>query len=89
MSENHEFPPMPPASIDTCICERPMSGTGYDAFSVHWTNGHYTVGQEPIFDELEDWQEQLRIPDVEKSTGPLPSNLPRTLPPVRSGMPPC
>ena len=53
-------------AIDTCICERPMVGTGYDAFSVHWTDGHYTVGQKPIISDMETWQEELKIPDVNK-----------------------
>ena len=53
-------------TVDTCVCERPMFSDGYDAFSVHWTDGHYTVGQKPIIEDIEDWRSQVRIPDVEK-----------------------
>ena len=60
------MPEGPGFMMDTVVCERPMFDTGYDVFSVHWTNGHYTVGQEPIIHDIEDWEEELRIPDLNK-----------------------
>lgn len=57
-------------SLDVPVCERPMFGSGYDVFGVHWTAtdgfSHYTVGQEPAYDDIEDWRGQLRIPNIEK-----------------------
>jgi hypothetical protein len=74
MAYDHEPPAPGPfgeqilqfAQVDTCICERPMGKTGYDCFSVHWTDGHYTVGQIPIISDIKNWQEGLKIPNVEK-----------------------
>ena len=38
-------------TLDVPVCERPLIGSGYDVFGVHWTAGgdapHYTQGQEP------------------------------------------
>ena len=55
--------------LDIPVCERPLKGTGYDVFGVHWsaTEGvsHYTVGQKPIYDDIEDWREQVRFPKAE------------------------
>lgn len=52
------------------VCERPMSGSGYDIFGVHWsaTEGvsHYTQGQDPVYDDIEDWASQVRFPNIEK-----------------------
>ena len=51
-------------------CERPQIGTGYDIFGVHWTDAlgasHYTSNQKPVYDDIEDWQKQVRFPDIEK-----------------------
>ncbi len=51
-------------------CERPMVGSGYDVFGVHWTAAqpvsHCTPHQKPIYDDIEDWRAQVRIPNVEK-----------------------
>jgi len=51
--------------VDTSLCERPMNATGYDCFSVHWTDGHYSVGQEPIISDFETWRQQLRVPNLD------------------------
>lgn len=52
------------------VCERPMFGEGYDVFGVHWSKtaavSHYTPGQKPIYDDIEDWESQVRIPNVER-----------------------
>lgn len=52
------------------VCERPQDESGYDVFSVHWTitdNGcHYTIGQEPIIKDYTNWQNELRIPNIER-----------------------
>ena len=57
-------------TLDIPVCERPMFGSGYDVFGVHWsaTNGfsHYTVGQKPVYDDIEDWRSQVRFPNIEK-----------------------
>lgn len=51
------------------ICERPMSGTGYDVFGVHWSHAepasHPTHGM-GVLDDIEEWQDQVRIPNVDK-----------------------
>ena len=52
------------------VRERPMFGSGYDVFGVHWTAtkgvSHYTIGQKPIYDDIEEWREQVRFPNIEK-----------------------
>ncbi len=52
------------------VCERPMHGSGYDIFGVHWsaTDGfsHRTPNQKPCYDDIEDWREQVRFPKVER-----------------------
>ncbi len=52
------------------VCERPMKGTGFDVFGVHWTDSdpasHYTHGQEPIYHDIEDWRSEVRIPQVDR-----------------------
>ncbi len=52
------------------VRERPMHGSGYDIFGVHWsaTDGisHRTPGQKPVYDDIEDWREQVRFPNVDK-----------------------
>ena len=57
----HIFPP---------VCDRPQRGTGYDVFGVHWTDtapaSHYSHGQDPIIDDIEEWEDQLRIPNIDK-----------------------
>lgn len=57
-------------SIELPACEGPMFGEGYDVFGVHWskTDGasHYTPGQTPIYDDIEDWGSQVRFPDIDK-----------------------
>lgn len=51
-------------------CERPVRGSGYDIFGVHWTDAfpasHYTNGQKPIYEDIEDWRDGFRAPNVEK-----------------------
>lgn len=55
---------------DIAVCERPMFKSGYDIFGVHWTEAvpasHYTQGQPPIIEDVEDWREQVRFPKVER-----------------------
>ena len=50
--------------------ERPLHGAGYDIFGVHWSAtediSHRTPGQKPIYDDIEDWREQVRFPNVDK-----------------------
>lgn len=57
-------------TLDIPVCERPLVGSGYDVFGVHWTAAgdapHYTPGQEPIYDDIEDWRSQVRFPNIEK-----------------------
>lgn len=57
-------------TLDIPVCERPLTGSGYDVFGVHWSEGtdasHYTQGQPPIYDDIEDWRSQVRFPNVEK-----------------------
>ena len=57
-------------TIEVPVCERPMSGSGYDVFGVHWTDAegasHYTHGQRPIYDDIENWKTQVRIPNIER-----------------------
>lgn len=52
------------------VRERPMHGSGYDIFGVHWSGtegiSHRTPGQKPIYDDIEDWKEQVRFPNVDK-----------------------
>ena len=56
--------------LEIPVRERPMKGDGYDVFGVHWTGtdsaSHYTHGQKPVYDDIEDWREQVRFPDIEK-----------------------
>lgn len=56
--------------LELPVRERPMKGDGYDVFGVHWTGtdsaSHYTHGQKPRYEDIEDWREQLRFPDIEK-----------------------
>lgn len=56
--------------LDVPVRERPMKGDGYDVFGVHWSGtegaSHYTIGQKPVYDDIEDWREQVRFPDIEK-----------------------
>lgn len=56
--------------LDVPVRERPMKGSGYDVFGVHWsetdTISHYTHGQKPVYEDLEDWREQVRFPNIEK-----------------------
>lgn len=51
------------------VCERPFSGTGYDVFSVHWTDTsttpHYTPGQPPIISDFDNWENELKVPKVD------------------------
>ena len=55
-------------TLDLPVCERPLSGTGYDVFGVHWTHApqasSYTPGQPPVYDDIEHWREQVRFPDL-------------------------
>jgi len=74
----HKLPEWLPDS-DACmehimcpICERPVEGTDFDVFGVHWTDCeetgggcHYTPGQEPIISDIEKWKEQVRFPDLD------------------------
>lgn len=57
-------------NLDAPVCERPMMGDGYDIFGVHWsaTSGisHYTPNQPPIYDDIELWREQVRLPNVDR-----------------------
>lgn len=57
-------------NIELPICERGMGSTGYDVFGVHWTAtsnfSHYSPDQEPRYDDIEDWEDQVKFPDVEK-----------------------
>ena len=57
-------------TLDIPVRERPLVGEGYDVFGVHWSasNGasHYTIGQDPVYDDIEEWQEQVRFTDIEK-----------------------
>jgi hypothetical protein len=52
------------------ICERGTGRTGYDVFGVHWTTAieasHCTPGQKPIYDDIADWRDQVRIPRAER-----------------------
>lgn len=52
------------------VCERPMHGSGYDVFGVHWTDAqpasHYTPGQEPIYHDIEDWRSEVRLPRADR-----------------------
>lgn len=52
------------------ICERPLFHTGYDVFGVHWTQAnptsHYTPGQKPIMEDIEEWESQVRFPVVDR-----------------------
>ena len=54
-------------TLDPPFCERPINGTGYDVFGVHWTQApqacHYTPGQSPRYDDITCWREELRFPD--------------------------
>ena len=56
--------------LDVPVRERPMKGSGYDVFGVHWSAtdsiSHYTHGQDPVYDDIEDWREQVRFPNIEK-----------------------
>lgn len=56
--------------LDAPVCERPMTGDGYDVFGVHWskTDGisHYTPNQAPVYDDIECWREQVRFPNVDR-----------------------
>ena len=58
------------AIVDIPVRERPLHGSGFDIFGVHWsaTNdvSHYTPKQKPIYDDIEDWHAQVRFPDIEK-----------------------
>lgn len=56
------------------ICERPVYGTGYDSFGVHWTDRaevgggcHYTQGQAPIITDMSNWRNQIYIPNPDKA----------------------
>lgn len=57
-------------SLTVPICERPRVYTGYDVFGVHWTQAarscHYTLGQKPQYEDIENWRESVRFPNVEK-----------------------
>ena len=57
-------------TIAAPVCERPMSGAGYDIFGVHWsataTVSHYTPGQKPVYDDITRWREQVRIPNADR-----------------------
>jgi len=56
--------------LDIPVCERPMRGSGYDIFSVHWTDAdpacHYTGGQTPIITDIKSWRDEVKFPDVSK-----------------------
>ena len=56
--------------LDIPVRERPLHGSGYDVFGVHWSAtadvSHYTTDQKPVYDDIEDWQSQVRFPDIEK-----------------------
>lgn len=57
-------------TLDVPVCERPLIGSGYDVFGVHWTAGgdapHYTQGQEPRYEDIEDWRSEVKFPNIEK-----------------------
>ena len=56
--------------LELPICERPIHDEGYDVFGVHWTAAtpaaHYTPGQDAIYDDIEDWREQVKFPHVDR-----------------------
>ncbi|MEA5019132.1 MAG: uroporphyrinogen decarboxylase family protein [Gordonibacter sp.] len=56
--------------VELPICERPIHDEGYDVFGVHWTAAvpaaHYTPGQVPIYDDIENWRAQVNIPRVDR-----------------------
>lgn len=57
-------------TLDIPVCERPLGGTGYDVFGVHWTHApqasHYTPGQSPRYDDITCWRDQVRFPDLDR-----------------------
>lgn len=56
--------------VELPVCERPIHDEGYDVFGVHWSAAtpaaHYTLGQEPLYDDIENWREQVRFPRVDR-----------------------
>lgn len=57
-------------TINPPVCERPMTGEGFDVFGVHWSKtagvSHYTPNQPPVYDDIENWHSQVRFPNVER-----------------------
>lgn len=57
-------------NIEAPVCERPLYESGYDVFSVHWSLSvaacHYTNGQPPILEDVENWREEVKFPQVER-----------------------
>ena len=57
-------------TLDIPVRERPLTTSGYDVFGVHWTAAspasHYTQGQAPVYDDIEEWETQVRFPNIDK-----------------------
>ena len=56
--------------LDVPVCERPMRGSGYDIFGVHWTDAepasHYSTGQKPVITNIKNWREEVSFPVVSR-----------------------
>lgn len=57
---------------DYTEAEKPQNYKGYDWFGIHWIPvaatanlTHPDIHQKPIFDDISEWQDHLRLPDVD------------------------
>lgn len=57
---------------DYTNAEKPQNYEGYDWFGVHWLPvsatanlTHPDIHQEPIFDDISEWRDHLKLPDVD------------------------